>query len=132
VSDAEIRQRLRQIREATGLTQLRFLPHLNAAAVHLGVREYSQSTLSKLESGPQAPSFDDIAVFAAVDPEGRGKLWLAWGETADATLRPPTIEEIAALTGARVGKPGQTLAEWTRQQELEKKKAARGGGQKGA
>lgn len=79
--------RLKLVREATGLTQLQFLPRLNAVAAKLHVREYSQSTLSKLETGTQEPSFDDVAVFAAVDPERRGKLWLAWNEREDSALQ---------------------------------------------
>jgi transcriptional regulator with XRE-family HTH domain len=79
--------RLRAVREATGETQVVFLPRLNREAAARGVREYSQSTLSKLESGTQAATFDDIAVFAGVDPKGRGKLWLAWGEAEDATVK---------------------------------------------
>jgi transcriptional regulator with XRE-family HTH domain len=79
--------RLRAVREATGLTQLQFLAKLNAAAERLGTRAYVQSLLSRLENGLQVPSFDDIAVYASIDPERRGKLWLAWGEAEDATLK---------------------------------------------
>lgn len=82
-------ERLKQVREATGLTQLQFLPRLNGAASALGAKDYSQSTLSKLETGAQDASFVDVSVFATVDPLGRGKLWLAWGDAEDATLARP-------------------------------------------
>lgn len=81
-------QRLKAVREAAGVTQLQFLARLNAAAESLGKRTYAQSQLSRLENGLQEPTFDDVAVFALVDPERRGKLWLAWGETTDSAQLP--------------------------------------------
>ena len=86
---ADLPARLRAVREAHEMTQLQFLPLLNREAARRGVREYSQSTLSRLESGRQEATFDDVAVFAALDPQHRGKLWLGWGETTDLTLRQP-------------------------------------------
>ena len=91
-----IHARFRAIREAKGLTQELFLPVLRKAAIAVlgdGGRAYSQSTLSRLESGRQAPTFDDVAVWAEIDPEGRGKLWLAWEEAVDATLARPKEKE---------------------------------------
>lgn len=98
MAESGINERLKAVREATGLTQLRFLPRLNQAAAALGVREYSQSTLSKLESGAQGASFDDVKVFAAVDPLQRGKLWIAWEEVAieGAVVHTYTPEERSA------------------------------------
>jgi transcriptional regulator with XRE-family HTH domain len=94
--------RLRAVREATGLTQLQFLPLLNEAAARLGVRAYAQSTLSRLETGLQEATFDDVAVFASVDPERRGKLWLAWNEQTDSTLgkRAPVATGYTKLSSA--------------------------------
>lgn len=80
--------RLRAVREATGLTQVQFLARLNRAAEQLGVRPYAQSVLSRLENGLQQATFDDVAVYAAVDPLGRGKLWLGWGEEALPQIQP--------------------------------------------
>lgn len=116
MAESGISDRLKAVREATGLTQLRFLPKLNQAAAALGVREYSQSTLSKLESGAQSASFDDVAVFAAVDPLQRGKLWLAWNE------------ETAALMTNRHTYTEAELDEAARQAEVDRRRlAARGG-----
>jgi transcriptional regulator with XRE-family HTH domain len=89
ITQEPIHRRLRAVREATGLTQLQFLPLLNSCAVDLEIKAYSQSTLSKLETGTQAATFDDVAAFAAADPQRRGKLWLAWGESKDATMVQP-------------------------------------------
>jgi transcriptional regulator with XRE-family HTH domain len=119
VADSGVSERLKAVREATGLTQARFLPRLNQAAERLGVREYSQSTLSRLESGMQTASFDDVAVFAAVDPLQRGKLWLAWGEEVvsatnhhtytaeelDAAARQAEKDRRARVGGAHPKKP---------------------------
>ena len=106
--------RLKQVREATGLTQLQFLPRLNAASRQVlgeGVREYSQSTLSKLETAAQESVFEDVEVYAAVDPQSRGKLWLAWGEDADSSLAEPKAgpSVIRKPTAAHVGReaPGK-------------------------
>lgn len=95
VTDEPVHVRLRAIREALGLTQIEFLPVLNREAEALGQRAYSQSTLSKLESGAQAATFDDVLVFALSDPLGRGRLWLAWGDRdRDFTLRKAAVRDI--------------------------------------
>lgn len=127
MADSGISDRLKAVREATGLTQLRFLPRLNHVAVALGVREYSQSTLSKLESGAQAASFDDVAVFAAVDPKRRGRLWLAWGEErAEQTAEPPlTPEEIADFVNKELAASRQYDAEHAARQAASEPGAAK-------
>jgi transcriptional regulator with XRE-family HTH domain len=98
--------RLKAIREATGLTQLQFLERLNSVAKKLGTRPYVQSLLSRLENGLQVPSFDDITVYATVDPKARGKLWLAWNETEDATLqRYAGVRDIPVEAMQKVAEP---------------------------
>lgn len=75
--------RLVAIREATGLRQTDFVVQLNRVARGLygrGVRRYRQPTVSNLECGHQAVSLMDVAVYAAMDPKKRGKLWVGWGE----------------------------------------------------
>lgn len=82
-SSDPLAQRLIAVREATGLVQVDFVKELNRANRKLfggGARMYTQSTLSKLEIGWQEPSLDDVAVYAAIDPLKRGKLWVGWGE----------------------------------------------------
>jgi transcriptional regulator with XRE-family HTH domain len=86
--------RLKAVREASGLTQLQFLAKLNGVAERLGSRPYVQSLLSRLENGLQVPSFDDVTVYAMLDPERRGKLWVGWGETEDPTMRRPVTRDI--------------------------------------
>jgi len=67
--------RLKLIRSARGMTQLEFVALINARSSE----RLSQSTLSKLESGRQAATFDDAMLFARFDPLNRGRAWLAWG-----------------------------------------------------
>lgn len=85
-----IRGRMLQIRKDAGLTQEAFVERLNAAARQLygdDGRRYRQDTLSKIEKpNGQAPTFDDVAIWAAVDPKRRGKLWLGWDEAVDSAL----------------------------------------------
>lgn len=76
-------ERMKAIRKAHGMTQEIFLAVLregSRAVLGDGVRTYSQSTLSRLESGKQPPTLEDVAVLAAIDPQARGKLWLGWNE----------------------------------------------------
>lgn len=95
-----IARRLREVREATGLTQIEFLPRLNAAAKSLNMkRTYAQALLSRFETGTQVPTFADVAAYAVVDPKRRGKTWLAWGERADAITR-ETEEAVSRRLGA--------------------------------
>lgn len=98
-------ERLRSIREASGLTQVQFLERLNRATAAAGMRPYVQSVLSRLENGGQQATVDDIAVFAAVDPKGRGKLWLAWGEKDDPTLRRHGVRDIPVEAMKKVAEP---------------------------
>jgi transcriptional regulator with XRE-family HTH domain len=128
----ELPERLRSIREAHGLTQHQFVAVLNRAADKLGVRDYTQSTLSKLETGVQEASLDDIAVFARVDQAGRGMLWLGWGLTDDATLaRPANTVTILGREIDRAAIRTATAAElaeakrWVAEQEAAQKGARR-------
>lgn len=93
---------MKQVRGALGLTQIEFLPVLNAAAKKVGAAPYSQSKLSKLESGSQDADFDDIAAFAEADPLQRGRLWLAWGDQPEL----PVTQNVPAdrNAGRRSGK----------------------------
>ena len=112
VNEVPRNERIRSVREATGLTQLQFLARLNEAsrkALGAGVRDYSQSTLSKLESGAQDAGFEDVAVFATADPLRRGKLWFAWGEKADATMQQPP-EPVRTARGVVVAGTGTPVA----------------------
>lgn len=75
-------ERMKAIRTGLGLTQELFLPVVresSRAVLGAGVRKYSQSTLSRLESGKQPPRLEDVAVIAACDPRGPNMLWLGWG-----------------------------------------------------
>lgn len=87
-----IRLRMKQVRDEARMTQEVFCAELNRASAALFGDEgprYRQGVLSKIETGMQAPTFDDIEVWAAVDPRRRGKLWLAWEEDVDSALEVP-------------------------------------------
>lgn len=129
VREEEVRARMKRVRTEAGWTQEAFVARLNAAAQQLygdTAKHYRQDTLSKLEKpNGQTPTFDDVAVWAAVDPLRRGKLWLAWDEARDAATRPETLEEVSARTGIGVARRGQQFP------APESEKATRAGGQKG-
>lgn len=42
-------------------------------------RRIHASELSRMETGKRLPLLQDVEAIAAVDPEGRGRAWLAWG-----------------------------------------------------
>jgi hypothetical protein len=115
-------QRFRAVREAhrradgSPLPQADFARLLAEAARRLFQgkveRVYNQSVVNRLEGENQKPTPQDIAVYAHVDPQGRGKLWLAWGEQVDATLRTETAS-VDPLSGIeqRQRRPGSELRE---------------------
>lgn len=67
--------RIKAIREAKGMTQLAFAAWLTEQGLPV-----SQSVYSRWESGAYTPSFEALAGLARLDPEGRGRLWLVWGD----------------------------------------------------
>lgn len=48
---------------------------------------YDPSTISLLERMIQGWTLDDVTTFAAVDPKGRGKVWLAFGKEGEDEAR---------------------------------------------
>lgn len=42
-------------------------------------RRIHASELSRMETGKRLPLIQDVEALAAVDPENRGRAWLAWG-----------------------------------------------------
>lgn len=92
--------RAKAIRAGHGIKQELFVPVVNAMAVSLfgdKARIYSQSTYSRIESGRQAPSLEDVAVIAACDKEHRGILWLGWDADADFTIAAKPITPKASV-----------------------------------
>lgn len=73
--DAEIGARIREIREALGLQQDEMRALLERHGLHV-----SKTAYSRYETGGARATYEDIAVFACVDPRKRGRLWLAWGD----------------------------------------------------
>lgn len=90
--ESAIGGRMLLVREATDLLQKEFVARLNEASLTLYGRRgprYDPPRVSKLENGRQEPTLADVAIYAAVDPRRRGKLWLAWNESADSALAAP-------------------------------------------
>lgn len=81
-----VAERVYEIRRALGpdrrtpLSQTEFAKRANAIAARHGLKSnYDTSHISKIETGIRAVSIEEIPVFAALDPKGRGESWLAWG-----------------------------------------------------
>jgi hypothetical protein len=105
--------------------------------------KFSPSLVNRLENAGQPPTLQDIAIYAAVDPHRRGKLWAGWGEREDSSMlqergasviRPalPTNEELAAMTGATVGKPRKITIQELEREAAAKQAAKKGGGRRRA
>lgn len=87
-------RRLTSIREALRLTQDAIVHRLNASARALGLpARYRYYTVSRMESG--SISFEDAAVWLAIDPAGRGWEWFVLGTELETVT--PTIQD--ELTG---------------------------------
>jgi transcriptional regulator with XRE-family HTH domain len=77
---AERAQRVRQIREAMGLTQPEFAARLNAAAAELGLDpDYTQLNVSQRETDRLTLDIEDYLILTRVDPHRRPLVWLALG-----------------------------------------------------
>lgn len=55
---------------------------------------YDPATISRLEAGKRKWTTKDVEVFAAVDPDQRGRSWLAWGVAAVQSLPDGTFEPV--------------------------------------
>lgn len=73
-------ERIYLIREALGTRRdpMPLEKFAELIAAKTGVR-YDKSVLSRKETGQIAANLDDIKAIASVDPENRGRDWLAWG-----------------------------------------------------
>jgi transcriptional regulator with XRE-family HTH domain len=84
--DKARRMRLKEIRTALDLTQDALVAQLNEAAKRMGLpANYRYYTVSRMESGSM--SFEDAAVWLAIDPENRGWEWFVSGKPHKATLK---------------------------------------------
>lgn len=110
------RRRLLAIREERKERQGDFAAKLTEAAERLGLElRYTQDMVSKMENGGRTIFIEDVAVVASIDPQRRGKLWLAWNETVDPTM-PSAMPPIARgfqdrkQRGAKTRRPGDKSA----------------------
>ena len=108
-----IGDRVRSIRELRGEKQPEYATALNAAAKRLKLpKNYSVSTISRLETGRQEITLEDVLIIAAVDPEKRGRDWLAWGDSAVSVAEPRArTTQTASGAAPYYGEPGGTLSE---------------------
>ena len=99
-----ISDRVRVVREATGLTRSQFAALLNETAGRLGVAEvhYDDAKVRNMESAHRAVSLDDLTVVAFVDPDHRGRLWLGWGESRDSTLTTPLMSNFDSMSSEAI------------------------------
>ena len=78
--NAERAGRVREIRDALGMTQPEFAERLNAAARELGIDvSYTQLGISQRETARLALDIEDYVTISHVDPHHRNILWLACG-----------------------------------------------------
>jgi hypothetical protein len=72
------------------MSQRRFAELLNAKAqeIRLDVA-FDGSAITRIEKGERRLQLDEVTVIAAVDPEARGREWLAWPPIA--TIEQPDI-----------------------------------------
>lgn len=77
-----IGDRIRKVRERRGEKQPEFAAAMNEAAQVLGIADrYDNTKVSKMEIGSRDVTLQDVQVIASIDPEKRGRRWLAWGDT---------------------------------------------------
>jgi transcriptional regulator with XRE-family HTH domain len=89
-------ERAKIIRDALGLSQTEFLPLLNQKARQLGLPAvYTKDyVVSRTETGARPMTFEDVAVWLALDPEERPWDWLVFG--------PPSVGKIKQRPGFTV------------------------------
>jgi hypothetical protein len=95
-----ISDRVRAVREVTGLTPPQFAALLNETASRFGMTgpHYDEAKVRKMERDHRSVSFDDITVIAFADPQHRGRLWLGWGDSRDPTVNIPIMKNFDAMS----------------------------------
>jgi transcriptional regulator with XRE-family HTH domain len=127
-------ERCKDVRSATGLKQADFAARLDQAAKRLHGEKairYDQPLVSILENGGRSMTLEDVAVYAAVDPLRRGKLWMGWGEHIESAARPETDAELELRTGVKFKterRPTSELLEEGKTKPAAKKAAGEGRG----
>ena len=101
---AERGKRLRLIRESLGLSQYDLAPLLNETAARLGLpANYRYYTVSRAESG--TISFEDAAVWLAIDPAHHTWEWFVFGEAKAKAAKHPPPKPVDASLYHPVAKP---------------------------
>lgn len=79
--------RVYEVRRALGPSPRKAMAQDAFAALltERGTRTYYGPEISNIEQGKKPLTLEDVATIASVDPLQRGKLWLGWGETQEAT-----------------------------------------------
>lgn len=80
---AERGGRVRQVREAMGLTGAAFAIELSRLLKTLGTPgKYDEAKVSKIEGGTRKLTAEEAAVIASIDPEERPVAWLVFGDVS--------------------------------------------------
>jgi transcriptional regulator with XRE-family HTH domain len=125
--DAQRGQRVKAIREARAVTGKEFAAALEAIT---GDR-YDTSEVSRLETGNRVATWRDILAIAALDPEKRGRDWLAWGDDPDAGLQGARTKPTGLSPRGSVGRDpiverlSEQLSHAGRQGDARRKRRAR-------
>jgi hypothetical protein len=95
-----IKDRVRAVREACGLTQPQFAALLNETAARLGMPRprYDEAKVRNMERAPRGITFSDVTLVAFADPQHRGRSWLAWGDSHDPTLTVPIMSDFDSMS----------------------------------
>jgi hypothetical protein len=95
-----VKDRVRAVREATGLTHPQFAALLNETAARLGISRprYDETKVRNMERAARGISFDDVTLIAFADPQHRGRSWLAWGDSRDPTLNVPIMSDFDSMS----------------------------------
>lgn len=91
--DAERGARAREIRDLLGQSQYDIVELLNSTARRMGLTAaYRYYTVSRMERG--SISFEDAAVYVAIDPQQRGWEYFVLGHTAAKHANPALFQRV--------------------------------------
>lgn len=94
-------ERAREIRSLIDVSQWDLVPMLNNTAKALGLApRYKYYTVSRIESRGTL-SFEDAAVYVALDPQQRGWDWFVLGRGGVAKADPATFRKVAGRGGRK-------------------------------
>lgn len=94
--DAERGTRAKEIRDLLGQSQYDIVELLNTTARRMGLpASYRYYTVSRMERG--SISFEDAAVYVAIDPNKRGWEWFVLGQHAAKAADPALFRKVGGI-----------------------------------